>query len=82
MEKEFLTITDLDNIVISNGRNVRYYGRALDKCDLSHLIRSLAITSGIYDILWSDIYWYSSTKLELVNYMREFIVKCRNKLLG
>ena len=62
---------DLTKIVISsNGRNIYYDGKPLDKCAISSLIHDIACKP--YP-LWSDIYWYSATKKELVDYLITFI---------
>lgn len=62
---------DLSLIEISaNGRNVKYDGVCLDKCAISSLIHDVA-NKGY--VLWSDIYWFSATKKELVDYLRTFI---------
>lgn len=56
--------------ISSNGRNVRYNGRALDKLGISHLIRSLAKKPYL---LPSDIYWDVYTKAELVDMLRKYM---------
>lgn len=68
---------DLSLVEISaNGRNVRYDGRALDKRSISDLIHDLAFQKSVGCFpLWSDILWYSSSKIELVNYLLEIINK-------
>lgn len=69
---------DISKIEISaNGRNVRYKGIAQDKCALSFLIHEVAFLAGNLSWpLWSDIYWESSTKLELVVYLSYWLSKC------
>lgn len=58
-----------------NGRNVKYDGKAQDKCDLSYLIHKAALLSSkkVGFPLWFDIYWSTATKAELVDYLKYFI---------
>lgn len=63
---------DKTKLVITNGRNVRYDGRALDKFGISRLIHKV---SGRPYLLHTDIFWreYSKSYLvsELLRYMSE-----------
>lgn len=68
---------DLNEIQISaNGRNVRFRGKALDKLGISQLIRDVAnSTSYPRHTLATDVYWYAYTKIELVSYLRDWMLK-------
>lgn len=68
---------DLNDIQIStNGRNVRYQGKSLDKLGISQLIRDVANSTPYpRHILATDVYWYAYTKFELVCYLREWMSK-------
>ena len=59
---------------------VRYQGKVQDKCDLSFLIHEVALSAGnsVWP-LYSDIYWDTALYKELVDDLKKWVEKHKNK---